>query len=365
MPSKIILLIIGLTFLILSACSSEPPTVTEPPQPETITVEEPESVELTEPTVNNEGTDGYPAPESGYPGPSDENRTDPETLNRPDQLTQFPGLLAFSSDRIGLSDVFILNGETGLLEKFESSVEAYEPAWTANCQTMGVTGKTGVNAFQLFVGETAGGTAAQSLPTHSGENPFDYGLTWSPDGQTIAFHRLTPPKVNVCFANASTGELINCMQNSGSNNAMPAWSPDGTKLIFSSDRSGNYELYSTSYPEDGNYVQLTNNSDLDYDPEFSPDGTKVTYSSRRTSHFDIYVMNVDGSGEVQITDIFSDDRAPTWVGNDKIAFVSDKTSNDEIYIVDVANSPFQDLTQENQLTFNLASDSDPAWCSTN
>ena len=355
---KIVLFSLGSMVAFLVACGSDQPV----PVATQTTVEQPVAVESV--SENSELTaEGYPGPD-GYPGPETQG-TNPETLKRPEQWNQFPGSIAFSSDRISLSDVFILNGETGLLEKFPVNVAAYEPDWSPDCQKIGVTGATATNVFRLFIGDASGQNGSADIGTDNSENAFDYGLDWSPNGQIVAFHRLTPPKINICFADAATGEVLSCLPNVGYSNAMPAWSPDGTKFVFSSDRSGNYELYSANYPDDGNYTQLTNNPDLDYDPEYSPDGSKIVFSSRRTSHFDIYTINPDGSGEAQITSIGSDEKAPTWVGNSQIALVSDQTTNDEIFLVDAFGGPVTQLTKDHQLTFNLAMDSDPTWCGSN
>src|SRR5690606_21123114 len=63
----------------------------------------------------------------------------------------------------------------------------------------------------------------------------------------------------------------------------PDWSPDGTRLVFSSiDRSGFSDLY-TFDTTDGRLTRLTNDSYDDRDPAWSPDGTRIVFSSDRTS----------------------------------------------------------------------------------
>ena len=76
----------------------------------------------------------------------------------------------------------------------------------------------------------------------------------------------------------------------------PAWSPDGTKIAFSSDRDGNFEIY-VMQPDGSNPTRLTNNLSLDGEPNWSPDGTRMVFVTQRDipSLWEIYVMDADGS----------------------------------------------------------------------
>ncbi|MCI0567204.1 MAG: hypothetical protein L0Z52_03320, partial [Acidobacteria bacterium] len=62
----------------------------------------------------------------------------------------------------------------------------------------------------------------------------------------------------------------------------PTWSPDGSVLAFSSNRSGNYEIY-VRRVEGGQDVNITNDPADDYQPAFSPDGQSVAFVSSRSS----------------------------------------------------------------------------------
>ena len=69
----------------------------------------------------------------------------------------------------------------------------------------------------------------------------------------------------------------------------PSWSPDGKRIVFSSGRDGNREIYVMD--ADGrNQLNLTNSPQGDYSPSWSPDGERIVFSSAR----EIYVMDADG-----------------------------------------------------------------------
>lgn len=63
----------------------------------------------------------------------------------------------------------------------------------------------------------------------------------------------------------------------------PSWSPDGRRIVFTSTRDGNREIYSVN--ADGTDLRnLTNHSDSDYDPSWSPDGRRIAFTSTRGRH---------------------------------------------------------------------------------
>jgi hypothetical protein len=59
-------------------------------------------------------------------------------------------------------------------------------------------------------------------------------------------------------------------------------------------------------------VQLTNDSGINARPAWSPDGTKITFDSNRDGHFQIYVTNADGSGQTRLTNGTASDVSPNW-----------------------------------------------------
>jgi Tol biopolymer transport system component len=78
--------------------------------------------------------------------------------------------------------------------------------------------------------------------------------------------------------------------------ADPAWSPDGRKIAFVSDRDGNSEIYVMNANGSGQR-SLTRNPAYDADPAWSPDGRKIAFVSNRDGNYGVYVMNADGSGQ--------------------------------------------------------------------
>lgn len=90
------------------------------------------------------------------------------------------------------------------------------------------------------------------------------------------------------------------------------WSPDGERIAFGSDRDGNPEIYALEL-ETGAVVRLTDDEARDGAPAWSPDGTRIAFVSRRDSESgDLYTMASDGSDVRRVTDNDRYEEVPAW-----------------------------------------------------
>ncbi len=80
----------------------------------------------------------------------------------------------------------------------------------------------------------------------------------------------------------------------------PAYSPDGQRVIFSSNRSGNVDLW-TLDRSTKELVQLTDDLAIDYDPAFTPDGKHILWTSNRSGNMEIWIADADGGRGRQLS----------------------------------------------------------------
>ena len=134
-----------------------------------------------------------------------------------------------------------------------------------------------------------------------------------------------------------------------------AWSADGRRIAFMSERDGNPEIYVMN--SDGSaQTRLTTDPAVDADPTFSPDGTRLAFTSTRDGNPEIYVMAVDGSAQTRLTfDPAADQQADWSPDGTRIAFESTRDGNHEIY----AMNP--DGGAVTRLTFSPEFAADPSW----
>ncbi|HEX2061656.1 MAG TPA: hypothetical protein VHK90_13025, partial [Thermoanaerobaculia bacterium] len=94
-----------------------------------------------------------------------------------------------------------------------------------------------------------------------------------------------------------------------SSDRQPSYSPDGKSVLFSSNRSGNLDLWISN--ADGGVRRVTDDGAEDWDPAFTPDGKKIVWSSGRSGNLEIWIANADGSEAKQISRDGVDAENPT------------------------------------------------------
>ncbi len=91
-------------------------------------------------------------------------------------------------------------------------------------------------------------------------------------------------------------------------NMNPSWSPDGKRIVFCSNRDGNFEIYSIRSSDGSDIKRLTNNPSEDLWPSWSKNG--IYFTTNRDGNFEIYSMNADGTNTQNLTNNSYEDMIP-------------------------------------------------------
>ncbi len=128
----------------------------------------------------------------------------------------------------------------------------------------------------------------------------------------------------------------------------PAFSPDGSRIAFTSTRDGNPEIYVMD--ADGTSAgRLTNSPGMDGDASFTADGQAVVFHSQRTGHRQIFQQPITSSDAVQLTQEPADNSQPTMSPDgETIAFVSNREGNSHIWLMSKDGSSQRPVTRGQQ-----------------
>jgi Tol biopolymer transport system component/N-acetylneuraminic acid mutarotase len=203
-------------------------------------------------------------------------------------------------------------------------------------------------------------------PTRLTSEPaYDDQPKWSPDGSKIVFMSDRDGNFEIYSMNAD-GSNQTRLTNSLGGDGFPAWSPDGTKIVFTSGDMRNpatFEIY-TMNADGTNRTRLTNDNFIDGVPAWSPDGTKIVFMSGGSSVFDInsfeiFVINADGSNRTRLTNNTVVDGQPSFSPDgSRILFGSGSGLSPNGIEIFVMNA---DGSNRTQLTNNAVTDGFPAW----
>lgn len=126
----------------------------------------------------------------------------------------------------------------------------------------------------------------------------------------------------------------------------PDISPDGNSIAFTSYFRGYPDLYLLSR-SGGRLKQLTSRQGLNTTPDWSPDGKKIIFTSSRDGNAEIYIINSDGSNAYRLTRNHCIDTSPSWSPTGReIAFTSDRSGTPQIYIIDAEGTNPRRVTNQ-------------------
>jgi Tol biopolymer transport system component len=159
--------------------------------------------------------------------------------------------------------------------------------------------------------------------TPNGEGNYHFPA-WSPDGTRLVLRVATPTSKGLAILDVASGRLTPLTSGGGTDDNLPKWSPNGTEIVFTSDRDGDYDLY-TIRPDGTALRRLTNTPGNDAHAAWSPDGRWIAFSSARGGFkdeaprggggqpaTDIFVMRPDGTDVRRLTDDAAEEGTTTF-----------------------------------------------------
>lgn len=228
------------------------------------------------------------------------------------------GLVAFQSNRVGGSKLFVsrLDG-TELRQLTTGPGNEATPKWSPDGASVAFASDRGGNEDVWIVG--ADGSGARNLTNHP---QSDSHPSWSPDGREIVFCSTRGDGENddIYTIHIDGTGLRRLTDNGLVWDTFPSFSPDGRRILFrrllrqrtSEGTLINSEIMVMNRDGSG-AANLTRDAFFDGWPAWSPDGRRIAFSSNRSDPYQIYVMNADGSEPARVVVSPFTDVRPQWM----------------------------------------------------
>ncbi len=214
----------------------------------------------------------------------------------------------------GNRDIYIMNTDgTGRKAVSATIADETEPSWSPNYTRLVFSKKkSGAGGSQLNGLWTIGWDG--SSPVRVSNDSTDRGASWGKSNRIVFHSRRDNPvgTANEIYTVNPDGTGLVRLTTNAADDRDPAWSPDGSKIVFASNRSpylrtlGHMHLWVMNADGTG-LKQLTTGSDGETQPAWSPDGTRIAY------HYStgIAAVHTDGTKDNSI-DILSTFNGETW-----------------------------------------------------
>jgi len=214
----------------------------------------------------------------------------------------------------------------------------------------------------------ADGSGKHTLFHREGFSAFD--AVWSPAGDVIAFcvgrYFRAPgfPASQVALIKPD-GSGFKAIADDGVNNGFPSWSPDGKRMVYKRGR----QLVILSLA-DGKITPLTGEEHWYNFPQWSPKGDAIMFTSDRDGDFELYTIRPDGTGLRRLTNAPGNDAHSIWSADGEwIVFSSARMGfKDEMALYDGVPQPYGEIfamradgSDVRQLTDNKWEDASPGW----
>jgi His/Glu/Gln/Arg/opine family amino acid ABC transporter permease subunit len=253
------------------------------------------------------------------------------------------------------TDIYAVDRESLDLTPIATSA-AFEgfPVWSPDGSQVAYLAQREGDVFDIYVvqpGEEGAAPITQGFGAYGDRDTLTTQLSWSPDGERIAFMMQHDGHVDI-FTMRPDGSDVTQVTDAAQDALFPVWSPDGSRIAFVASGEDDIQTASVIDVDGGNLVQLTNGKSRDRHLRWSPDGQQIAFESqvdygteeRSAINIDIFIAQARGGRLRRMMFAGNDDKWPTWSADgSQIAFSTTLSGSSEIYVVSTQANPFTPL----------------------
>lgn len=225
-----------------------------------------------------------------------------------EQSTGVRGVFATKIAYVTGSTLFVADADGENAQAVASGASIISPAWSPDGTRIAyVSFETGKPV--VYVQNLASG-ARQTVANFKGNNSAP---AWSPSGSQLAVALSMDALSNIYLIDSGGGGSPRKITNSPEIDTEPYFFPNGSGLIFTSDRGGSPQIYRTGI-NGGEASRITFSGSQNVSGKISPDGSKLVYTSMRGGGYSIAINGL-GSGSDQLLTSGPNDQSPSFSPN--------------------------------------------------
>ena len=145
----------------------------------------------------------------------------------------------------------------------------------------------------------------------------------APDRTRIAFSSNRNGSYDL-FVMEADGRSPRRITTDGGTEGEPAWTPDGSRIVYSTTQPGAGSQIRSVMPDGKDSRLLTNSPGGNHSPDVSPDGRSVAFVSARAGNPDIYLMDLAGGEPRQITRTSARESSPRFLPGGDLVYVTER-----------------------------------------
>jgi Ca2+-binding RTX toxin-like protein len=260
----------------------------------------------------------------------------------------FSGAIVFERDVGSSSDIYVSTAPKTATALVATAAQEFDPALSSDGRVAFARAKGEHSEIYVY--------ASGAITRTTNDGAVDQQTAWSRDGDRIAYSSDKGKGADIREVKVGQPASAHAIAPAPGDDFTPSYARDG-RIAFASNRSGNFELYVVTPA--GKLTRLTRDPDVELSPAWSPDDKRIVFTRVDTSgNAEIWLLTVATRALTRLTNNPADDSEPHFAPDgSQIAFVSDRKGTPAVWTMPAKRGATATLFSSAKVSVDLS----PHW----